>query len=189
MMAELCLMFFEFFKVGLFSIGGGLATLPFLYDLAGKYDWFTPQMVSDMIAVSESTPGPIGVNMATYAGFVNYGVVGALVTTLGLVTPSIIIILVIARFLQSFSDQPAVKKVFSGLRPTVTGLIGAVAVSLAATEMFSAAVWDSQGFAAALFQWKSIILFAVLVVMTRKIQRHPLFYIILAAIVGIVFQF
>ena len=96
------LLFLEFFKTGLFAIGGGMATLPFLNELANKYPWFTVDDLSDMIAVSESTPGPIGVNMATYAGYttgfnelgVLGGILGAFVATLGLVTPSVIIILI-----------------------------------------------------------------------------------------------
>ena len=93
------ILFLEFFKTGLFAIGGGLATLPFLYDMADKYDWFTKDMISDMIAVSESTPGPLGINMATYAGFQNMGILGGIIATLGIVTPSMIIIILISKFL------------------------------------------------------------------------------------------
>ena len=189
MIAGLLLLYYEFFKVGLFAVGGGLATLPFLYDLADKYDWFTKKMVGDMIAISESTPGPIGVNMATYVGFQNYGIIGAIVSTLGLVSPSIIIIILIARFLQSFSDHPVVKRVFSGLRPTVTGLIGAVAVSLVVAEVISSSVYESQGISLAMFQWKAVVLFLILLVATNRYKKHPLFYIAIAAAVGILFQF
>ena len=98
-------LFYEFFKTGLFAIGGGMATLPFLYDMAERTGWFTAAQIADMLAVSESTPGPIGVNMATYVGFVSGGPVGALVATLGLVAPSIIVILIVAAFLKSFRDN------------------------------------------------------------------------------------
>lgn len=188
-MAGLLLLYYEFFKVGLFAVGGGLATLPFLYELADKYDWFTQKMVGDMIAISESTPGPIGVNMATYVGFQNYGILGAVVSTLGLISPSIIIIILIARFLQSFSDRPVVQRIFGGLRPTVTGLIGAVAVSLVVAEVISSAVYESQGLTLEMFQWKAVVLFLILLVATNRYKRHPLFYIAIAAAVGIVFQF
>ena len=102
-MSELFLLFTEFFKIGLFSVGGGLATLPFLYDLADKYDWLSDAMIGNMVAVSESTPGPIGVNMATYVGFQHNGVLGAIVATAGLVLPSIIIILLVANVPVSYT--------------------------------------------------------------------------------------
>ena len=108
-------LFIEFFKTGLFAVGGGLATLPFLQDMAVRTGWFTTAQLADMVAVSESTPGPIGVNMATYVGFTVAGVPGALVATLGLITPSIIIILIIAAFLQAFRNNRFVNAAFYGL--------------------------------------------------------------------------
>ncbi len=98
-------LFFEFFKTGLFAVGGGMATLPFLYDMAEKTEWFTSGQLADMIAVSESTPGPIGVNMATYVGFTTAGIGGAIIATIGLITPSIIIIIIISYFLKSFREN------------------------------------------------------------------------------------
>ena len=95
-------LFWEFFKTGLFAVGGGLATLPFLQDMADRTGWFTRAQLADMLAVSESTPGPIGVNMATYVGFSTGGVGGALIATLGLITPSVIVILIVAAFLKAF---------------------------------------------------------------------------------------
>ena len=93
-------LFFEFCKVGLFSVGGGLATIPFLTDMGIRTGWFTPGQLADMIAISESTPGPLGVNMATYAGYTTAGIPGGIVSTLGLVFPSVIIVIVISGFLQ-----------------------------------------------------------------------------------------
>lgn len=116
------LLFYEFFKTGLFAVGGGLATLPFLYDMAARHpEWFTTSQLADMVAVSESTPGPLGVNMATYVGFITGGLPGALVATIGLVAPSIIIILIVAAFLKRFRDSKLVNAVFYGLRPGVDG--------------------------------------------------------------------
>ena len=103
-MPTLIILYFEFFKVGLFAIGGGLATLPFLYDLADKYPWITDTMIGDMIAISESTPGAMGINMATYVGFQNCGVIGGITTTLGLISPSIIVIIIIANALTKFKE-------------------------------------------------------------------------------------
>lgn len=105
-MSLLIQLFLEFFKIGLFAVGGGLATIPFLHQLAEKYTWFTVETLVDMIAISESTPGAMGVNMATYTGFTTAGIPGSLVATLGLVLPSIVIIIIIAHFLKQFSDSP-----------------------------------------------------------------------------------
>ena len=116
-------LFVEFFKVGLFTIGGGLAALPFLYDLAEKYTWITKSMIADMIAISQSTPGPIGVNMATYAGFKAAGILGGVVATFSIVLPSFIIIVIVANFLNKFKESKLVDSAFKGLRPAVTGLI------------------------------------------------------------------
>ena len=123
-------LFWEFFKTGLFAVGGGLATLPFLQDMAERTGWFTHAQLADMLAVSESTPGPIGVNMATYVGFTTGGVPGALVATLGLVTPSVIVILIVAAFLKAFRDSKWVSGAFYGLRPASTALVAAAGISV-----------------------------------------------------------
>ena len=94
-------LFFEFFKVGLFAVGGGMATLPFLYDLAEK-GWYAPEFVSTMLAISESTPGPIAINCATFTGYKVAGFCGALVATLGMIIPSFFVIFFIAMFLDNF---------------------------------------------------------------------------------------
>lgn len=122
---KLLLMCLEFFKTGLFSVGGGLATLPFLYEMADRYPWFTRSQLSDMIAVSESTPGPMGVNMATFAGYTTAGIPGAILATFSLVLPSILVILIVARFLRKFQDSKIIQRVLGGLRPASVGLIAA----------------------------------------------------------------
>ena len=98
-------LFYEFFKIGLFAIGGGLATLPFLYDLCGRYSWITTDNIADMVAISQSTPGPLGINMATYAGYQGGGLLGGIIATIGLITPSIIIIIIIAHILNKFKES------------------------------------------------------------------------------------
>lgn len=115
-------LFIEFFKIGLFAIGGGPATIPFLMDLTDRYDWYTKEDVINMLAVSESTPGPIGINMATYAGFKAAGFLGGLVATLSLVLPSLIVVILIAKLLNNFSKNPFVRSAFSTIRPLVTDL-------------------------------------------------------------------
>ena len=124
-------LFYEFFKTGLFSVGGGMATIPFLQHMGETTGWFTNQDLTTMIAVSESTPGPLGVNMATYVGYQTAGVPGALVATLGVITPGAILILIIAGFLQKFRSNRSVEAVFAGLRPASTALIAAAGLSVA----------------------------------------------------------
>lgn len=182
-------LYFEFFKTGLFAVGGGLATLPFLQNISVRTGWFTQAQLSDMIAVSESTPGPMGVNMATYVGFTTAGLPGSICATLGLVTPSIIIILLIALSLKAFRDNKYVDSAFYGLRPASTGLIAASGLSV-----LLMALWNNEGSAIVdCIQWKGIVLFAILLVLTRWCKPtkklHPIFFILGSAVVGIVFGF
>lgn len=181
--------FFEFFKIGLFSIGGGLATLPFLQEMANTYGWVTPKEIIDMIAISESTPGPIGVNMATYTGFKTAGVIGGIIATLGLVTPSIIIIIIIAHFFTKFNEKPLVRAGFYGLRPAVTGLIAAAGFEVAKLTLINIEKYEHTKKILELFNYKSISLFAILLFLTYKYKKHPIFYIIGGAIIGIVFKY
>ena len=116
-------LFWEFFKTGLFALGGGMATVPFLFDISAKTGWFTTSELANMIAVSESTPGPIGVNMATYVGYETAGLFGGIVATIGLAMPALIITVLIAKILTRIKDNPIVETVFKYLRPAVIGLI------------------------------------------------------------------
>lgn len=182
-------LFYEFFKVGLFAIGGGMATIPFLADLSEKTGWFTSQQLADMIAVSESTPGPIGVNMATYVGFSTAGVFGGIVSTLGLVTPSVIVIILVIQILKKFNENPIVKSVFSGLRPASLGLIAAAFVTVAEVSLINADTWSFGENILKLFNFKSLALAVVIFFMMKKIKVHPIFYILGSAVVGILFNF
>jgi len=182
-------LFYEFFKTGLFSIGGGLATLPFLYSMADRYPWFTREMLLDMIAISESTPGPIGVNMATYAGFNAAGIPGALVATTALVTPSVIVIMIIAKFLNQFSEETLVKDGFYGLRPTVTALIAAAGFQVIVSSLIQLDLYRATKKLADLVDIKALILFGALLFLTNKFKKHPIFYLAGAAVLGIVFRF
>ena len=187
-MMDLLLMFWEFFKTGLFAIGGGLATLPFLYNMADNYPWFTREDLADMIAASESTPGPIGINMATFAGFQNGGILGAIVATVALVLPSIIVIIIVASFLQKFKESFYVKSAFYGLRPAVCGLIAAAAFEIYRITLLGIDAFSASGNIMDLFQWINILLFAVLFFINRKTKWHPAFLILIAAVVGIVLK-
>ena len=186
-------LFWEFFKTGLFAVGGGMATLPFMYDISDKTGWFTHSMLADMVAVSESTPGPIGVNMATYVGFVTGGVPGAVIATVGLVTPSAIVILLIARVLKAFRENQYVDAGFYGLRPCSIGLIAAAGVLVIKLALFNTELYASTGAIADLFNVKALILAAVLLAATRCIKKlkglHPIVFILASAVIGIVFSF
>lgn len=176
-------LFWEFFKTGLFSVGGGMATLPFLYAMSAKTGWFTTAQLADMVAVSESTPGPIGVNMATYVGFTTAGIPGSLAATIGLVTPSVIVILLIARVLQQFRQNKYVDAAFYGLRPCSVGLIAAAGLLVAKMAFFGSGALN----------WKGIVLAAVLIVLTRFVPKvkkfHPAVFIAFSALTGIIFGF
>lgn len=176
---------FEFFKTGLFAIGGGMATIPFLYEIAEKYPWFTTAQLIDMIAISESTPGPVGVNMATFGGYMAGGIKGGLVATLSLVLPSYIIILIIARILDKFQGSKTVQRAFDGLRPAVAGLL-----SVAAMEIFKVSLFTEVG--TTVLSWikgvdlKALILFIAMFLAVYFGKKHPIVYIVAGAALGIV---
>lgn len=186
-------LFWEFFKTGLFAVGGGMATLPFLQEMGASTGWFTAGQLADMVAVSESTPGPIGVNMATYVGFSTAGVGGAVVATLGLVTPSVVIILIIAALLKNFRNNRYVDAAFYGLRPASSGLITAALLSLIAIALLHVDLFRETGNLLDLVDLKSLILAAVLLVLTRWVKPtkklHPIVFILASAVVGAVFSF
>ena len=185
---------YEFFKTGLFAVGGGMATLPFLYDLSDKTGWFTHSELTNMIAVSESTPGPIGVNTATYVGFAEKGVPGALVATLGLITPSVIVILLIAMFLKAFRSSRLVESAFYGLRPASTGLIAAAGIPVLLTSMLWVdALSEIKEFTVDLIKWPGVILAVVIYLFSNHVKAtkklHPILFIAFSAVVGVVFRF
>lgn len=188
-------LFWEFFKTGLFAVGGGMATIPFLYDMADKTGWFTRNDLANMIAVSESTPGPIGVNMATYVGFVSGlgeggtvgAILGAIISTIGLITPSIIIIMIVAAILSSFKDNKYVSRAFYGLRPASTGLIAAAGLSVLYANMFI----DNK-IALEFFNFKGLILAILLWLFSNVVKKtknwHPIVFIGISALAGIIFS-
>lgn len=182
-------LFFEFCRVGLFAIGGGLATLPFLYELGAKTAWFSSEAVLDMLAISESTPGPIGVNMATYVGFTTAGVLGGIVATLGLVFPSIVVILIVAKFLERFKESRIVQSAFYGLRPASVALIAAAGYSVIKVTFLNSALFSETGKILDFFDWKSVVLAAFLFILIKLTKWHPIVFIALSAVIGIVFNF
>lgn len=190
-------LFFEYFKTGLFAVGGGMATVPFLQDISAKTGWFTSGKLADMIAVAESTPGPIGVNMATYVGYtvglseagVPGGIFGAVIATLGLVTPSFIVIMIVALFLQKFRTNRYVDATLYGLRPASVGLISAAGISIVLFAVLR--VDNIYELAHAQLDWRMFLLAAVILVLTRWVPKvkklHPIVFIAFSAVMGVVF--
>ena len=194
-------LFWEFFKVGLFAVGGGLATLPFLRDISDRLGWFTADQLTDMLAVSECTPGAIGVNMATYAGFQTAGVPGAICSTLGLITPSIIVVLIVAGILKKFQDSKYVQALFYGLRPASSGLIGAACIGVGAAVLFS---FGGVSSVLASIRWKAVVLALILwplmnlgnmkrfknnAFLKKLSTIHPAFFLAASAAIGMIFRF
>ena len=193
-------LFYEFFKTGLFSVGGGMATVPFLQNMSAKTGWFTSGQLADMIAVGESTPGPIGVNMATYVGYTVghaqggplLGVLGAITATLGLAAPSVIIILIIAMFLAKFRDSKYVEGAFYGLRPASVALIASAGVTIVIISFFGCdTIYDIVD--CSTVHVGKIILAIALFVATRYIPKvkkwHPIVFILFSALIGVIFRF
>lgn len=191
-------LFWEFFKTGLFAIGGGLATVPFLQDISAKTGWYTAGQLADMIAVSESTPGPMGVNMATYVGFTVgsqelggpvMGVVAAIIATLGLVAPSVIVIMIVAYFLKRFRSSKLVDGALYGLRPASVALISAAGVDIVLIAVLR--VDSIYQIAQAALSWKALVLAALVYVGThvKKLKSlHPIWFIAASAVIGVVLK-
>ncbi len=206
-MTELALyarLYWEFFKTGLFAIGGGMATVPFLQDIAQKTGWYTSADLANMIAVSESTPGPIGINMATYVGYTAgstlagstpfidalLGIVGAIIATIGLITAPVVIILIVAKFLEQFRDNKYVNAAMYGLRAASVALIAAAGVSIILISIFR--IQNISDWRSAVIDVRCFILAAVVFVATRYIPKvkkwHPIVFILLSAVIGIIFH-
>lgn len=178
-------LFVEFFQIGLFAVGGGPATIPFLMDLPTRHDWYTKADVVNMLAVSESTPGPIGINMATYAGFNAAGFFGGITSTMSLVLPSIIVIVIVAKILDRFSSNIYVKSAFAGIRPVVTGLIAAAVFGIYQAALFTAKDGSFQ------FPVVSLVLVVVFFCLmnVKKLKKiHPFFWMVAGAVVGLILQ-
>ena len=173
-------LFYEFFIAGLFAIGGGMATVPFLERIGNSTGWFTSMDLANMIAVSESTPGPIGVNMATYVGNTVAGIMGGIAATLGLILPSIIIILIVSSILEKFRSNKYVNAALYGLHAASLGLI-----AYAGYRIICNVISIGAGV-------KHAILAALLLVLTNikpTKKLHPIYFIAFSAVVGILFSF
>ncbi len=179
-------LFFEFCKIGLFAVGGGLATIPFLADLGHRTGWFTQGQLADMIAIAESTPGPVGVNMATYVGYTCGGIPGGIVTTLGLVFPSVVIVLIIAGFLNRFRQSKYVDAVFYGLRAASVALITSALLQVARIALMNHTTASGT---VQVFYWPAIALAAAVFICSKYTplkKAHPVVFIAASAVIGII---
>ena len=167
-------LFFEFFKIGLFSFGGGYATIPFLYYIAETYHWYSIEELTQMVAVASITPGPVGINVATYAGLKSAGIFGSMLATTAEILPSLILVIIVSKLLKKFSDNYYVKTIIETLKPISCALLTAVAIGLLRDEVKSL---------------KSIVLLVILLLLSWKTKKSPIFYILISAIFGILFYF
>ena len=179
----------EFFKTGLFAIGGGMATLPFLKNIGLSTGWYSQTDLMNMLAVSESTPGPIGINMATYVGCNVAGFFGGVVATMGEILPSIVIVVLISKSLDRYRGSKLVDSAFYGLCPAVTGLIAAAGISVVQVSMFHMDLYQQTGALLDLFDFKKLIFFVLAFAAIKKFKLHPIVYIACAAVIGIVLAF
>ena len=166
-------LFLEFFHIGLFSFGGGYATLPFLYHIADVQKWYTTKELSDMIAISSVTPGPVGANVATFAGFKTAGILGSFIATASVILPSLILIIIISKLLEQFKHNKYVRSVIYMLKPTGCGLLAAVGVDMFINNINIC----------------GMILLAGLFVASLTEKRDPLFYLGVSALVGLIAGF
>jgi chromate transporter len=183
-MTRLLFLFATFFRIDIFAVGGGLATVPFLFELADSQDWLGRQDVGDMLAVAQSLPGAIGVNLAAYTGIRYAGIPGAFVSALGIVIPSIGIIIIVARMLRTFRESPVVTAVFSGFRPAAAGLLSAAGFGAIALSLYnpSAPLWYER------IRGKETALFAAVFLSIAVFKKHPALYILAAGAAGLILK-
>ena len=179
----------NFFKIGLFSVGGGLATLPFILEIADLSSmngngWLTREMVGNMLAVAQSLPGPIGANLSAYTGFRYAGIPGAYMAALGLTIPSIIIIIIIAKMLQAFKESTIAKNLFAGFRPAAAGLLSAAAFGAITLSLWNSAASQWYEF----IRWKETLIFAAIFFLVFKFKKHPIVYIAAAGAIGVILK-
>ena len=163
-------LFWEFFKIGIFSFGGGYATIPFLYHISQVYNWYSLDELTQMVAVASITPGPVGINVATYAGLKSAGILGSALATTAEMLPSLFLVIIVSKLLRKFSDNFYVKSMIETLKPISCALLTSVAIGLLKPELHDI---------------KALLLIALLLIFSWKSKRDPLFYILIAALIGI----
>lgn len=183
MIKTLLLLFIEYFKAGIFSVGGGYATLPFLYHMAQNYDWFTTKELVNMIAISNVTPGPVGLNMATYAGFMAQGIIGSLVATFAVTIGPFILAIAVIYFLNKFKNSKVIKDIFLGLRPTSCALLSCVMLQLIFEDVIKTKELVKIPFN---IDFRAVILISILFLTYKYVKKQPSYVILIGAILGII---
>lgn len=178
-------LFFVFLKVGLFSFGGGYAMLSLLQQEILRYQWMSIKEFTDMVAISQITPGPIAVNMATFVGYRQAGMIGSLIATAGVIFPSLVIVLLLARFFIRFSEAKAVKGILFGLRPVVAGLIAAAAIQIAGIELVHGELYSKGNNILTILEGKSIAITVGALIASYKYKIHPIWVIVVSALIGL----
>lgn len=181
-------LFWEFLKIGFFAVGGGMVAIPFLQELGTRTGWYEQSLITDMIAISESTPGPIGINMATYVGNILGGIPGGIIATLGEITPSIIIVIVVSKVYESFKSNPIVERIFYGLRPVVAGLVGGATISIMSISFLDGASYSGLESLLTAIQWHAILYYAIVLALLIKTKKSPVVFIGLSIVVGVLFK-
>jgi chromate transporter len=180
-------LFFRFLYVGFFTVGGGLASIPLLIENLVDTGLISHEMFYNMMGVAQSTPGPIGVNLATYIGFSQHSLWGGIVTTLGLIIPCFFISFAVSKAFQKFSETKAVKAAFYGIRAVVVGLIATAAFGVYKVALLGWDAFRASGSFLDLFQWKAILIFAALYLLLVRFKKHPILYIALGGLLGFFF--
>ncbi len=178
----------EFIIIGCLAIGGGMVAVPFIQNIASSTGWITEKQIVEMIAISEITPGPLLVNMATYIGYIVAGVIGGILTTMALILPQIIIIFFIYKVFNKFKDNTNVLIVFRGIRPVSLALTVGGVLTILQSTFFKLNNYTGINSILQIFNWKCILLGIALIIVMRKVKIHPIFYFIICGIVGIVFK-
>jgi chromate transporter len=178
---KLFLVLVTFCRIGLFAVGGGLATLPFLFEIADNSDWLSREAVGNMLAVAQSLPGAIGVNLAAYTGFRHLGIPGAYLAALGLIFPSIVVITIVAKMLKAFKESVIVQRLFNGFRPAAAGLLSAAGFGAITLSLYNpgAPIWYE------LIRWREAVLFLLIFILVFKFKKHPIVYILAAGAAGV----
>lgn len=187
-MIDLLIMCWEFFKAGLFALGGGVVAIPFFNDMAIKYGWFSTKDIADMIAISEATPGPFGINMATFAGYKIGGIIGSALGVFFLVLPSFVIIIIVSKFLDKFSENKYVKAAFKGLRPCVCGLVLNAWYSIMKVSVINPSAFIESKNISDFFNFVPLVIFVIIFIGSRYIKKlPPAAWIAIGALAGLIF--
>lgn len=184
-------LFFIFFYIGLFAVGGGLIAATFMQqELVEHYHLITAEKFYNMLAISESTPGPIGINIATYIGTELYGPLGGIVATMGEVLPSLFVIVIIAKFFSKFQEKPVVKSVFSVIRPATSGLVLIALIQVFTLALLKLDIWpqvNSYDTIGLLLNWPAMVCYLISLGILFRAKVHPVFIVLMCAVFGVFF--